>query len=173
MTEELKTSPQYSQRLQHLEQRTYHIDGEVTAIKSQLSTQNEALQRIENSLLNRPSVWNTGSIISLLGLVGSIVFGGAVYLESQMGNVEEDIHELAEYVDIQQEFRHQMHYEVGRMTQTVEEYDRKWDHFDMLMHKRDDRINEIEKKQAESTVSRRAIGDYARELGQRLEGLHP
>lgn len=134
-------------RLQQLEARTYHIDGEVAGLKTQVGGVVDSLTRIENTLLNKPEKWNTGSIIALLSLFVTIVVGGAVFLESQMAHVRDDIVELSEEATVNREFRNQMHYEVGVVQHTIKVNDDKWNHFDEMMHKRDDRINGIENKQ--------------------------
>jgi len=134
------------QRLQQLEARTYHIDGELAAVKTQVSGMVDSLERIESSLLNRPDKWNNGSIVAMLSLIATIIFGGGVYLDNQLSHLRDDIERNEEHMEILDSFRHQMHYEVGVLSTLNEEQNNKLDHFDTLDHKRDDRLRELEKK---------------------------
>ena len=162
--EKVEDKNQYSSRLQHLEQRTYHIDGEVTAIKSQLSAQSDTLTRIENSILNKQPMWNVGNIMGLLVVAGSLILGLVTYTHTL-------INPLGARMDVYDAFRYEMHYEVGQTQHSIKTLDEKFDHFDELHHKQDDMIIGFTKGLAASEVEHRALGDYAKETRELLNDM--
>lgn len=134
-------------RLHQLEARTYHIDGEVAALKTQMGGVVDSLGRIESHQLNKKPVWNTGSVMAMLALVATILLGGATFLDTQLEHIRDDIVGIKADATIVEEFRHQVHYEIGVFKHTQKVHDEQWKHYDELMHKRDDKINEIENRQ--------------------------
>jgi len=155
---------QYSTRLQHLEQRTYHIDGEVTAIKSQLSAQSDTLNRIETSVLNKQPIWNVGNIMGLLVVASSLILGLVTYTHTL-------IDPIAERLDLHDAFRYEMHFEVGETKHSIKTLDEKFNHFDELYHKQDERVNKLTSEAAAGAVSRKAIGDYLKETRENIDAL--
>lgn len=155
-----------------LRDMVYHTDARVSAMESQLASVADAMNRLEQHLLNKPEKWNSGSIIALLSLVASIVIGGSVFLDSQLSHVKDDIVELTAEAKVNQEFRHQMHFEVGVMKHSFEVNDEKWQHFDMLMHQRDDRINGVENRQLGMSEKLKTIAKLQEKFTERaLTGL--
>jgi hypothetical protein len=156
-------------RLQHLEQRTYHIDGEVTAIKTQLGTQNDALQRIENNLMNKQPIWNISNVMSLLVVAGGLILGMVTYVHTLIEPIDDRM-------DMYDAFRYEMHYEVGVMQHSFEQNDKRWDHFDTLHHKQDDAIGKLREKAAQTDVYfdkiSRALDDVDK-YGSRRWGMEP
>jgi hypothetical protein len=75
---------------------------------------------------------------------------------------------MAKLLDLAQ-FQTQVHYDVGQIKAEQRTHDEKLTHFDELAHARDDRLTGLETKASAAEVSRRAIGDYAKELGSKVE----
>ena len=157
MTTEAAKHVSDQQRLTTLEQRTYHIDGEVSGIKSTLATHGNTLQRIETKLLNSPGGMNSSQVLGVLTAVGGVVFGLVTYFHTLISPIEKK-------VELYDQFRYEMHYEIGVMQHSFENYDERWQHFDVLHHKQDDAIRALAEKAAAAEISRRAMGEYMKEL---------
>ena len=157
--------------------RTYHIDGRVTAIEGRMDTFGAQLNRIEGALLNKSSPWNISAIIALVMMVGALLMGISGYVDLQLGNLKQTVDRNTEVGDRQQDeldtletFRSEMHYEVGKMNKDTENFRSLADKHDGYHTELDARVRDLEKMAAESVVSRRAIGDYAKELGSIVKG---
>ena len=159
-----------------LREMVYHTDARVTAMEGQLSDMGNAMNRIEQHLLNKPPTFNLGNIMALLGFAATVMIGGAAYLDTQLNHIRDDIVENDSEIHDINEFRHQTHYEMSNLHHLMSQ----WEHFDELMHKRDDRINQIENMVERAEISRKATGDYAKEtrgilsehLGTHTWGMH-
>ena len=138
---------QLNTRIEKFEARLYHVDGELGAVKADLRNQGDSLRRIEQALVNKQPIWNNGTVLALLSLLVSIVIGGGAYLDNQLNHIKDDIAGNEKRIEVLDEFRFGMHYEVGVLHHDGEQKDKRWDHFDELMHQRDDRINDIENNQ--------------------------
>ena len=134
-------------RLQKLEGRTYHIDGKVAAIETQLGTQGAQLTRIEQHMLTPKPPVNYGVWV---GIGITLLFGFSSLMMGVTG-----------YVDMQLE------HERAMAAVTVD----RLEHQDERMHVADARLRLVEQAATAGNVSRRAIGDYAKELGAHLEAL--
>lgn len=64
------------------------------------------------------------------------------------------------------EFRTQTHHEFGKLFEHQDEVDYKLRHFDERRHIMEDRVAELERKAAAAEVSRKAIGDYVRQIDE-------
>lgn len=164
-----------SSRLQELESRTYHIDGEVSALKTQLNTQGQQLNRIEAHLLApKPgpsySAWAGVGISVLLGL-GAMFVGISSYVDLQLqhvkGNVDSvvsSIDKLADYHDIDKGKQLDRAFELGRQTALLYDIQDKFEKQRLLLLGQDERLRVQEQESAASKVSRQAIGDYLKEV---------
>ena len=116
-----------------------------------------------------------GVAMTILGLLLTGALGISNYVDlfvsPQIDHITSRVDHNEDDLDTYWEFRAQMHHEVGRFMEVQRVNEEKLDHFDKLDHVRDDRISELEKRSAASEISRRAIGDYARELSDRAWGL--
>ena len=150
-------------RLDRLEAKQAHTDSEVSAVRTQVDILVQGFQRVEQAILNKPPVWNSNSILALLGFCATIVGGGGLYMESQMNHVRDDINENYKKITVSEEFRHQAHYEFGVLhstsEQVEEEVSRLWDH----IHKLEDTDTLLRERTAAAEVSRKAIGNYVKE----------
>lgn len=166
-------------RLLELEARTYHIDGKVAAIETQLDSQGAQLSRIEAHLLHKPpsnyAAW-TGVGLSVLLVFGGLLAGLATFTDTQLAHVRDDIdrtnisvRDLAEYQDIDKSKKLDRAFELGRQAAEIISMMGRLDHYDELYHDLDRRVRIEEQKSAESKTSRRAIGDYAKELGRKTD----
>ena len=158
-------------RYSHLDQRVGTISEDLSSMKATLGGVVDTLNRVANDLKPQPAsvtAW-LGVALVVAGMLGSTAWGVQQYVGMQLNPVQDRITELREGVVTNKEFRHQMHFEIGKLQHTDKVHDEKLYHYDELMHKSDDRVNELEKQAAAAEVSRRSIGDYAKELG--LKGL--
>jgi len=167
-------------RLQKLEGRTYHIDGKVAAIETQLGTQGQQLSRIEQHLLApKPpvnyGVW-VGVGITLLFGFGSLIMAGTGYVDVQLGHMRESIHTIDASIDKYRDDRAEdavvdkaEAYEAGVIRGELSALGHLVQHMDERRHKADERIVKLEEKAAAGEVSRRAIGDYAKEIAGKVQ----
>ena len=113
--------------------------------------------------------------MAILGLLLTGALGISNYVDlfvsPQIEHLSGRVNHNETELDVFWEFKAQMHHEVGRFMEVQRLNEEKLAHFDKLDHVRDDRISELEKRSAASEISRRAIGDYTRELSDRAWGL--
>ena len=159
----MATEKMSDNRLDRLEMRQAHTEADVSAIKTGMDTLLDAVRRLEN----KPPMWNNGTVISLVAVLFTILTGAGLYMESQMGHVKDDISDLRETQHMLEEFRHQMHYEVGVMQNNFKVNDDKWAHFDMLYHKLDDQKDEIDKRQQYNEGYKEGARNYRWGLGDK------
>lgn len=156
-------------KVSELEGRVYHIDGQVQGLKEQLTTQGATLTRIEAHIMNKPAPNYIGILslgvtilIGALGLTG----GMAAFMNTQIGHVRDDVQALWENNKTQEEFRHQMHYEIGGLTHADKQHDSEitklWNHIHKLEEEDKKHINLIKENQMRS----RAIGDYVEKMDE-------
>ena len=123
------------ERLARVEARTYHTDGEVSALKTQVAGVVDTLQRIEAAILNKPPIWNSSSVIALLAIVGSTFWGITSYVDVSAQKSQWRVDSLVEQVaaeekkqetlhEINTDHQKQVHYEVGVMKTKFEAQDR-------------------------------------------------
>ena len=159
-------------RLQDLEARTYHIDGRVSAIESQLTSQGATLSRVEQHLLGmskgkEPNVigWIGLAVSGFLGVAG-LVFSLAKYMDLQLQPIRAGLAANAEVHETLNAFRHQMHYEIGVLTTQKEdtkgEIKLLWNH----IHKLEAQDTEHNKEIAHAQTARKAMGDYIRQIDE-------
>lgn len=153
--------------------QTYHIDGRVTAIEGRMNQFGDQLNRIEQSLLNKPPLWNIGNIMGLMGMIAGLMWGIYNFVSLEVDQLRETTDRNTAVLDKQwqrlnelQPFQKEMHYEVGTLRKSIEILTRDAEHADMLYHQLDDRVREAEKKGAAAEVSRKAIGDFVKEVDQ-------
>lgn len=158
-------------RLEQVESRVYHIDSEVSGLKSslhsqgkQLDAQGTQLNRIEQAILNKPPLLNFGVLFSIIGMVGTLLYGITSYVGLQMGYLAEDVNRNSEIVSGLQEFQREAHYEVGRFGTKIDNLEQDSKHFDEMRHALEDRVNKLESQSSAAKVSRKAMGDYMQDL---------
>ena len=167
-------------RLQKLEGRTYHIDGKVAAIETQLGTQGQQLSRIEQHLLApKPpvnyGVWVGIGITVLFGF-GSLMIAVTGYVDIQLGHIKGAMADLTHNQELHQEHRvsdveedKETAFLRGRMSGELDAISELVLHMDQRRHVADTRIQELEKAAAAGKVSRQAIGDYAKEIARKIQ----
>lgn len=167
MTEVPKTSGD-------LKEMVYHTDARVTAMEGRLGTIDSNQQRQEAKLdtlihhLNQPrnvnwAGWGGLGLGVLLALFGAAKFM-VEYTSLTDVPIQKDIAVLRSSDSVFSEFQRATHYRFGEfdmLTKTIQS-DQK--HKDDLYHKLDDRVRELESKAAAAEISRRAIGDYVKEI---------
>ena len=159
--------------------QTYHIDGRVTAIEGRMNTFGEQLNRIESALLNKQSPVSVGNVLTVMMMVGALLYGMASWTDLQNKNLKSNVDRNTQVTDQLQDsindldvFRSEMHFEVGTMQQRYESIKRWMERNDSYHDKLDTRIRGLEKQEAAAIVSRKAIGDYTKELGEIVHKNH-
>lgn len=185
------------QRVSQLEREVHQLGAEIHGLargQSELSAtqraQGERLERIGEGVdrlieerAHKPPIWNTSAVIALVGTCIAFVWGVSSYVDIRTDalkgsdaalehRLERFLDDLDEWMDDKDNFQRETHYEVAQLHGLKKEYNYKLQHFDELDHVRDDRLNELEKKAAAAEVSRRAIGDYLKELAAKVEKKH-
>ena len=153
-------------RLQELERRTYHIDGEVSGLKTQIGSILQSLSRIEQAFHNKPPVnwaaWVGVGITFMAMLVGG-VFALAQYVQLTQSPLLVGKQENTKAVTDLQLFQHQAHYEIGILHEHKEqvnaEVDKLWEH----IHKLEDQDADLVDRMARAETARKAIGEYVRD----------
>ena len=173
-------------RFQDLENRTSHIDSEVSRVqadvsglKAQLQAQGQQLNRIE-TLLMAPkdgpsySAW-AGVVVTILFGLGAMFVGISGYVDLQLTPVKESVAEVStaiiresEYHSIDSRKQLDAAFELGRTSADLANLTYRINHYDELHHAIDDRLRVVEEKAAAANVSRKAIGDYTKELGAKV-----
>ena len=158
-------------RLQELEARTYHIDGRVGAIESQLTQVMGAVGRIEQHIISdkpeAPNVvgWATLAFSILVGAVG-MVFSMNTYFSSQMDPIRARLDVYESKTETLYDFRHQMHYEVGRFHEELKSNDLFHAKVEQKFNSIDERERVLSEEAAANKVSRKAMGDYIRQIDE-------
>lgn len=156
---------------QDLLAQTYHIDGRVTAIEGRLTSFGDQLNRIEQSMLNRAPIVSTSNILTIMTMVAALLYGISGYVNLQLDNQAEDIHRNTSLSDRQQDqiealkqFQREMHYEVGSLNQKHEASVAWRNRHEDRSETVDARLQEVEQRAAAAEVSRRAIGDFVKDV---------
>lgn len=149
----------------------YHIDGRVTAIEGQLQSFGSQLNRIENSLLNKPPLLNFGNVMTMMLMLAGLLYGINAFVDLRMAQVEKGIERNAADADRmedriakQEEFQKEMHYEVGTFRTRLEEAESRRDRNENWIRGIDARVRKTEQQSAASEVSRKAIGDFVEDV---------
>ena len=189
---------QYDKRISAVEREISAVSSQVHSLASTVgemaATQRGLAERFDRvadafeEYRNTPGEWSTkdviravaGSVLTVAIAVAGLFYGLAGYVDMTTKQNEADIAILAEWRKDKDAFQREMHHEVGinDTVQTVQntEIERLWNHIHKLENE-DKKHVEImaENKAAISAaeVSRRAIGDYVKELhsevSQRLQ----
>ena len=161
---------------QDLREMVYHTDARVTAMEGQITTIGHNQLRSEQKLDQLISSINTPKQVNYAAWVGvglttlAMVLAGAFGLGSYISLVNEpqmiDIANNNEAIDDLGVWQHQSHYEFGvihnNQAHVADEISRLWDH----IHKLEDRDSELEKQAAAAEVSRKAMGDFMKDVDQ-------
>ena len=149
----------------------YHTEGRVNAIAGRLDVQGNQLDRIESAILNKQPTWNNATILSLVAGVAMALAGVSQYITLQLNPIirEQEVH--TEWQKGMTEFRSQTHYEFGKYTSWIEDHKEWSNHLDGLLHRLEGDVRELDVKAGEAKVSRKAIGDYAKEANAYFRGV--
>lgn len=143
-------------------------------MENQLHDLSGAVGRIEQHLLNKPPInaaaW-TGVFLTFVAMMFGGVFGINTWVGLMLDPIESQVSIAREERATQQEFRHQAHYEFGLLHHSEKALDRETEELRDWLTRVDAQVNRNREQIAEAVVSRRAIGDYTRELSERHEHL--
>ena len=134
-------------------EKVYHTDARVTAMEGQLSDVNNAVSRIEQHLLNKPTpnVYSLGLTI-LLGC-GTVFFSLAQYVNLELAPIQDQINHRGGIISEFTAFKHQTHYEFGGLHEWKADHTTELQHMDDRMHQIEDRVRGTE-IQAATTQNR-------------------
>lgn len=170
-------------RLLKVERQTYHIDGKMTAMETQLGAQGAQLTRIEQHMLTpKPpvnyGVW-VGLGVTLLFGFGSMMAAMSSYLDMQLNNVRYVLDDVQGEMDThashrQEDFSRQVAeaFTSGIRAGKLEDMSFQLQHLDEREHLMDARVRKVEEEAAAGEVSRKAIGAYMKQLGESIYELH-
>ena len=158
-----------AQRLRHVEQEQATLKTEVKGLAATQQTQGAQLDRIEQLILNKPPMWNTGTVLSAVLGVGGIFFGLSQYIAFQVDPIKKELGWALEKLEQHSEVDKQTYYEMGKLHFYMDEDSRDDQHMDERFHWSEDRIRELEAKAAAAGVSREAIGRYMKETRGNLD----
>lgn len=117
----------YHQEMREMQAKVYHTDGEVSTLKTQVSGIIEALNRIEQNQLNKPPLWNTGAVLSLIGVLAMLIVGVGQYVNLRMAPHEAEFNHFRDTQEAwnydKDQFQRETHYEMGRAHTKFEGYD--------------------------------------------------
>ena len=177
-------------RITAVEREVHAMSGQIHSLASSVSEMS-AVQRAQGERFDRMAdafeqsrgpEWSTRDVIGVAATVcltiavtvGGLFYGIAGYVDMTQARGNEIIAELSVWKNDKDEFQREMHHEVGvreeeikRVEQRLAEAERKLAHFDELDHVRDEQIVQLREKASAAEVSRRAIGDYVKELASR------
>ena len=157
-----------------LREMVYHTDSRVTALEGAVGTigtnqlrSEQKLDQLINSI-NAPKQINYAAWVGVGLTTLAMVLAGAFGLGSYIGLVNEpqmiDIANNNKAIEKLGEWQQQTHYEFGvlhnNQVHVKDEISRLWQH----IYKLEDVDSELEKQAAAAEVSRRAIGDFARDV---------
>lgn len=150
-----------------LKEMVYHTDARVTAMEGQISNLAVSQQRSEGKLdqlittMSQPRTINWAAWVGVgLTSVAMLIagsFGIVSYTTLASAPLEQDVAQNREATEVLQTFQNQTHYEFGVFHTQTE---------DLPLLR--ERIRALEQKAAAAEVSRKAIGDYVKELGQKV-----
>ncbi len=152
-----------AQRLRHVEQEQATLRSEMKGLAQTQQGHGTTLNRIEQLLLNKPPVWNTNTVLSLVLAVAGVFYGASNYVGYQVGPLEKEVTMLYKRVEEHDEMSRQTYYEMGRLHLYVEQDDKDDSHLDQRFHSLQDRVRTTERGAAASSVSRKALGEYSKE----------
>jgi hypothetical protein len=158
-----------AQRLRHVEQEQATLRSEMKGLAHTQAGQGTQLNRIEQLLLNKPPMWNTNTVLSLVLGVAGVFYGASQYVGYQVQPLEKEIVYLANQVERLNEISKQTYYEMGRLHFYVEKDEGDDVHLDARFHSLQDRVRITEREAAAASVSRKAIGNYSKETRAGLD----
>lgn len=151
----------------------YHIDGRVTAIEGQISQIGTQLNRMEAALLNKPPILNFGNVMTMLLMLAGLLYGINSFVDLRLAQTNEGIErnsfitdKIMDRMEKQNEFQREMHYEVGRFQNSLADIESRRERNEAWIRGLDTRIRGVEQKAAAAEVSRKAIGDYTKDVDQ-------
>ena len=78
--------------------------------------------------------------------------------------LQQDIRDIREYNNLFSEFQRATHYRFGEFDTLTKTLKNEMEHKDELYHKLDARVRKVEQDARAAEVSRRAIGDYVKDI---------
>lgn len=159
-----------------LREMVYHTDARVTAMEGQLDSIAHSLSRTDTKIdqvihaINAPKDINWVGIGALCISMIVAMFGGArgmvEYVTITQAPILSTLDEHSDVLSHLREFQQQTHYEFGQFStkagQLEKEVERLWAH----IHKQEDVDTVQNEKIAKAEISRRAMGDYIRQIDE-------
>ena len=151
-------------RLEHMDGKVSSLAIDVSALKTGVDTLVKGMESLSYRT-SQPTNWiGIGSLIVTLGVVG------AQYVDLRLTPVIEEIAQNRIAVSSTQETLQDRGVIIGGFEARLIQIRHDLDHYDDLYHEQELAVIELREKSAAAEVSRRALGDYLRqvdELGSR------
>lgn len=108
-------------------EKVYHTDARVTAMEGQLSDVSGAVSRIEQHLLNKPTPNIQSLALTIVLGCATLFFSLAQYVNLELTPIQNQIESRSDALQDFQDFKHQTHYEFGRLHEWKEQSEKKID----------------------------------------------
>lgn len=155
--------PQYH----HLDTRVSHLDNRVNSLAEDMSSVKTSVEAMAGQMTTLITTVNTKQPTNWIGigsLILGLMIGGAGFVSLRVAPLENRDAVQRKELSVLNDFRYQMHYEVGMFEtekeQIAGEVARLWDH----IHKQEEIDREQDAKIAELGIITRAIGDYSKDI---------
>jgi hypothetical protein len=151
-------------RLEHMDGKVSSLAVDVAALKTGVDSIVKSIDGL-SSATNRPTNWlGVGSLIVTLVVVL------AQYVDLRLTPIIDEIGQNRSTISILQETLQDRGVVIGNFEAQLVQIRRDLDHYDSLHHEQEKAVVELREKAAAAEVSRKAMGDYLRqvdELGSR------
>jgi len=160
------------QRYQHLDDRVSSMAADMSSIRTSVQSLHGNIQAITEALSEltapRPVNWPgiVGAAIAFMTLIAVSIGAGTKYVSLSLEPLlteQRRVHQKMEEVDKTISYRGEI---IGRVVAQIEQTQEQQKHIDALRHELEGRVSALESRASAAEVSRRAIGDYVRDVDQ-------
>lgn len=130
-------------------EKIYHTDARLTAMEGQMTDLSDGVKRIEQYLLHKDPPNTLGWLTAVGGglvMLFTFVFGMVQYIDITLEPIEQLIESRQTIVEDFGSFKHEMHYEVGRLHENKELMRKEWEEMDSRLDGAEDDIAAVESK---------------------------
>lgn len=144
-------------RLDRLEARQAHMEADMSGVATKVDVLIEALKRIEDAAYNKQPIWNINTILTLLVVAGGLILSMVTYMHTL-------INPILESQQLYDQFRYEMHYEVGVMKENFSQADRNFATMTTITDKVTDQILSLTRHAAASDARQEMLFDQLNKI---------
>ena len=168
-TEDVKTRVSTLEgRWKHTDARIEHLDGRVgslavdmASIKADVGTIVKGLDTLA-SRASQPTNW-----LGVASLIVTMIIVGSQYVDLRLAPVMADVLQNADYLQANRESLAERGEWIGEYTAKVKALENDRGAIYTLLHETDEKVAQLREQAAAATVSRRAMGDYLKEVDEK------